>query len=114
MKKRYEVHAILIGLCAIGIFFGIFFILPDGDDMKANFKRIKVGMTMAEVETVFERPALQKVSLNNELAFVWRNKKHNGSVWVYFDADDKVNKMELWDYNTTGDKLRRLARWPWW
>jgi hypothetical protein len=108
MKRVYLIAA-SIGAAGIGVVLGVSAILPEAGVTKARYDRVALGMTLKEVEDVFEMPAtkvFEDVSHDMRIRS-WRN--HDGSgAGVFFGTGDTVTDKWWRDSTeTTGEKLRR-------
>jgi hypothetical protein len=84
---------------------------------KANFDRIKAGMTLAEVQAVFAKEGVMFHGFpsKSERVYCWSNEDRSYAL-VFFDSHKDVVETAHWEESPEdiGDKIRRLIRWPWW
>lgn len=115
MKRR---HWMLAGFLATGICLTLFTLAmlpPRAGVTKANFERIKIGMSEGEVWEIFgkKEPAGAYPRANGS-GVVWDNDD-GSSATIEFDLDFIVRKTN-WSNSEEGlgEKLCRWIRWPWW
>jgi hypothetical protein len=82
---------------------------------KANYDRIKKGMTLAEVQEVFGGQGAVFYGFVNRRAYYWENEDRSNAI-VLFHDDKNVVETAQWGDSTEGigDRILRLIRWPWW
>ena len=78
MKRLWGVLAAATTILALVTFTGLLW--SASDPFKAKFDRVRIGMTEAEVETIFEQPASSEFKLSK----VW----HLESSSAYFQFDE--------------------------
>ena len=106
MRKRWLLAAgTMAGL--VGVVLVVLAMLPPGPGVtKANFDRIKIGMTKIEVEEIFgEKGIFVKVEKGEAPCLFW-NAGDRAEVWIRF-SDDCVNGDMTWSADETFlDKIR--------
>jgi hypothetical protein len=110
MKKNYLLSAGLPALC-VCITLGVLALLPPRPGItKANFDRIEVGMTVAEVDKLLGPPStqgLRQEPLNwrplplqdAKRCIVWGDEE--GLAWIGFDTDGQVVSLTWDDFGQT-------------
>jgi hypothetical protein len=116
-KKRHLASAGILAAC-VALMLAALATLSSRDGVtKANYDRIKKGMTLGEVQELFGKEGFVFYGFPNnpELAYCWENKDHSVAI-LFFDDNRKVVDKAKWADSTEsiGDRIRRLIRWPWW
>jgi hypothetical protein len=107
-KKRLLLLASLP--LAIAVTLGVLALLPPRLGVtKANFDRIEIGMTKAEVEAIFgERSTFEAFVKPSSDRYSWQSDG-GAQAWVYTTAGDNAVRNKVWleSAETIPNKIRR-------
>jgi hypothetical protein len=115
MKKRLVRFALAAALC-IGVVLVVLALMPRSQVTRANYDRITVGMTLAEVEELFGQKGGVFHGFANKRATTYYWQADDGALaLIDFDDNERVAELAQWSDSTEtiGDKLRRWTRWAW-
>ena len=110
MKKRYLIATALFALC-VCLALGVLALLPPRPGVtKANFDRIEIGMTVAEVDQIFGPPSgyFDRTELIPKRIITWEGWQDDGMSEITFDTNGCVKEM-AWQYHETSF-LKRIFR----
>jgi len=117
MKKRHVIAAALLALC-IGVALGTFALLPPRPGVtKANFDRIEIGMTEAQLEALLGRKSAQSIDVEKIMRALYRDSKERHFIWtgvygtavIRIDEDERVVAPQWQDRGPTlFQRLRSL------
>jgi hypothetical protein len=113
-KHLLLIAALLIAVITLAL--GLLAMMPPGPGVtKANFDRIKEGMTRAEVEEIFGGPAFKsfeysRVDRRFYSSRIWCENNGNESAWIEFFDDESVFRSE-WSGSSNETFLDKICRW---
>jgi len=111
-KRRYLISAAVLAAC-VCIAIGVLAMLPPQPGVtKANFDRVKPGMTLAEVEQILGPTVTNDPESANNPICVWQEA--NGAGAVIFFSKERLTTDTLFNEptETFTDKLRRWLHLP--
>jgi hypothetical protein len=112
MKKRLLISAGIVAACGGAILAALALLPPRPGVTKANFDRLEKGMTIEEVEAIFNFEPDQDNLTRMQGQRVWINE-HEGLAVVTFNTDGKVVELR-WSARPPLGRFAHLIHWPWW
>jgi hypothetical protein len=114
-KRCYLISAAVLA-AFVGIALGVLAMLPARPGVtKANFERIKEGMTLAEVEALFGEPSFRFAEFEDSGIRNWV-ASNRILASVLFDPNGRVVRKEWWAWpqpqENLVDKIHRWLRLP--
>ncbi|HEV2946368.1 MAG TPA: DUF3862 domain-containing protein [Gemmataceae bacterium] len=108
--ERLRFH-LLVGVLAILIFAFLIVQFLDSIDgsSEAKYSKLKAGMTVDQVQTVFGRPASSSINRNQEVTVMTWNFD-DADVTVMFNADMRVAMMFLTEKEKSQRSLMDIVR----
>jgi hypothetical protein len=113
-KRCYLISAAVLVAC-VCVALGVLAMLPAQSGVtKANFDRIELGMTLAEVEGIFGHDGDKFDVLGDEHRenIFWGASPYNGDMAVITFSNDLVCERHWGNELTFSDKLRRWLHLP--
>lgn len=104
--NRWLLFGVLLA-CGIGVALAVLAWWPTPGVTKANFDRIEVGMTRAEVEAIFGGPP---GAINTPRLCLWGDGDDSASATIDFDEAGRVAWMG-WNQLDDRSSLRRKLDW---
>jgi hypothetical protein len=120
MPRRVYLLGVGLALVALGLAVTDWALGPRPGVTEANFRRVREGMTLAEVQGIFGGPGkLSPFSPNLSVCCWWAG--HSGEVYVTMRRDSKDGPLRVqsvlgWPFSDTPDPcpFSRLRAWLGW